>query len=61
MSRTTFRCYPAPMSRKADSGSSRGFDDAIGATLLFLAVLLLLAQLSFDPCDIGFIKQPPFR
>jgi len=49
------------MSRKADSGSSRGFDDAIGIALIFLAVLLLMAQLSFDPYDIGFIKQPPFR
>lgn len=49
------------MSRKADSGSSRGFDDVIGVVLLLVAVLLLMAQFSFDRNDIGFIKEPPVR
>jgi DNA segregation ATPase FtsK/SpoIIIE, S-DNA-T family len=49
------------MSRKADSGSSRGFDDIIGAALLLIAVLLLLAQLSFDRHDIGYLSSPPMR
>ena len=49
------------MSRKADSGSSRGFDDVIGVVLLLGAVLLLLAQLSFRPEDIGYLHNPPMR
>src|SRR6185312_14371630 len=49
------------MSRKADSGSSRGFDDVIGAALLLIAVLLLLSQLSFDRHDIGYLSSPPMR
>jgi S-DNA-T family DNA segregation ATPase FtsK/SpoIIIE len=49
------------MSRKADSGSSRGFDDVIGVVLLLAALLLLMAQLSFDPHDIRFLKDPPMR
>ena len=49
------------MSRKADSGSSRGFDDAIGAVLIFAALLLLMAQLSFDPHDISYLYNPPIR
>ena len=49
------------MSRKADSGSSRGFDDVIGFALLLIAVLLLLSQLSFDPHDIRFLQNPPMR
>jgi S-DNA-T family DNA segregation ATPase FtsK/SpoIIIE len=49
------------MSRKADSGSSRGFDDVIGVVLLLAALLLLLAQLSFDPHDISYLYNPPIR
>jgi len=49
------------MSRKADSGSSRGFDDIIGVVLLLAALLLLMAQLSFDPHDIRFLNNPPMR
>ena len=49
------------MSRKADSGSSRGFDDVIGVVLLHAALLLLMAQLSFDPHDIGYLYNPPIR
>lgn len=40
------------MSRKADS---RGFDDVIGVVLLAAALLLLVAQLSFDHRDIGYL------
>src|ERR1051325_7747142 len=43
------------MSRKADSGSSRGFDDGIGVVLLVAALLLLTAQLSFDHNDIAYL------
>ncbi|HXT12989.1 MAG TPA: DNA translocase FtsK [Candidatus Angelobacter sp.] len=49
------------MSRKADSGSARGFDDIIGAILLFAALFLLMAQLSFDSHDITFLYNPPMR
>jgi S-DNA-T family DNA segregation ATPase FtsK/SpoIIIE len=49
------------MSRKADSGSSRGFDDIIGVALLLVAVLLLMAQLSFNRHDIGYLSSPPMR
>jgi len=49
------------MSRKADSGSSRGFDDVIGVVLLLAALLLLMAQLSFDPHDITYLSNPPIR
>src|SRR5438270_765306 len=45
------------MSRKADPGS-RGFDDIIGVALLAAALLLLVAQLSFDSHDIGFLAKP---
>ena len=45
------------MARKAsaDSGSARGFDDIIGVALLAAAVLLVVAQLSFDHNDISFL------
>src|SRR5215469_7403393 len=49
------------MSRKTDSGSSRGFDDVIGVVLLLAAILLLLAQLSFDRHDITYLCNPPIR
>src|ERR1041385_6416199 len=49
------------MSRKADSGSSRGFDDVIGVALLVAALLLFAAQISFDPHDIGSLYYPPIR
>ena len=42
------------MSRKA-SDSHNGFNDVVGFTLLAAAVLLLVAQLSFDSHDIGFL------
>src|SRR6516225_6679263 len=49
------------MSRKTDSGSLHGRHDFIGFFLLLTAFLLMLAQLSFDSRDIGFIKDPPIR
>ncbi len=49
------------MSRKTESAASRGIDDAIGGILILAAVMLLLAQLSFDPHDITYLKNPPIR
>lgn len=46
------------MSRKTPSGSTRGFDDLIGVALLAAALLLLVAQWSFDPHDISFLYKP---
>jgi DNA segregation ATPase FtsK/SpoIIIE, S-DNA-T family len=48
------------MARKAteSSASSRGFDDIIGVALLAAAVLILIAQLSFDPADISKLSVP---
>ncbi|MGO9585977.1 MAG: DNA translocase FtsK 4TM domain-containing protein [Limisphaerales bacterium] len=46
------------MSRKSPSDSSRGFNDVIGVALLAAALLLLVAQLSFDRYDLSFFKSP---
>ena len=45
------------MARKAatESGASRGFDDIVGLGLLTAALLLVVAQLSFDANDIAFL------
>ncbi len=45
------------MARKSgdDSNSKNGFNDVIGIALLALALLLLVAQLSFDRNDISFL------
>ncbi|HEV2436540.1 MAG TPA: DNA translocase FtsK [Verrucomicrobiae bacterium] len=43
------------MSRKASSNSAHGFGDIIGVALLFAALLLLVAQWSFDRDDIRFL------
>jgi len=43
------------MTRKASSNSAHGFDDIIGVALLFAALLLLVAQWSFDRDDIRFL------
>ena len=56
-------CYVAAMSRKTPSGSAHGFGDIIGVALLAAALLLLVAQWSFDSHDISFLmtrlnKQP---
>ena len=47
------------MSRKTPSDSSNGFNDIIGVALLAAALLLLVAQLSFDSHDIRFLFKPP--
>src|SRR5271170_8248238 len=46
------------MSQKTGSGSNNGFDDVIGVALLAVALLLLVAQLSFDRHDISFLGDP---
>ena len=47
------------MSRKTGSGSNNGFGDVIGVALLAVALLLLVAQLSFDTHDIRGLTLPP--
>jgi phosphotransferase system glucose/maltose/N-acetylglucosamine-specific IIC component len=47
------------MSRKTVSGSNNGFGDVIGVALLASALLLLVAQLSFDPNDIKGLRLTP--
>ena len=42
------------MSRRTASGSGNGFADVIGIALLAVALLLLVAQWSFDRNDISF-------
>ncbi|HLX95723.1 MAG TPA: DNA translocase FtsK [Verrucomicrobiae bacterium] len=43
------------MSRKTPSNSAHGFGDIIGVALLFAALLLLVAQWTFDRDDISFL------
>ncbi|MSU60040.1 MAG: DNA translocase FtsK [Pedosphaera sp.] len=48
------------MSRKASPESEHhGFADVIGVVLLAAALLLVVAQLSFDRCDIASLCDPP--
>ena len=49
------------MARKSDDApkSNHGFNDVIGIALLALALLLLVAQLSFDRYDLPFVRTPP--
>src|SRR6516225_1387800 len=49
------------MSRKTDSASPSGRHDFVGGFLLLAAFLLLLAQLSFNAHDIGYLNSPPTR
>jgi S-DNA-T family DNA segregation ATPase FtsK/SpoIIIE len=46
------------MSRKTGSDSHNGFNDVIGVALLAIALLLLVAQLSFDRYDLSFFRDP---
>ena len=46
------------MSQKTGEDSKNGFNDVIGIALLALALLLLVAQLSFDYHDIPFSGDP---
>jgi S-DNA-T family DNA segregation ATPase FtsK/SpoIIIE len=49
------------MARKSgdDSNSKNGLNDVIGIALLAAALLLLVAQLSFDRYDLPFVRTPP--
>ena len=49
------------MARKSgdDAHSKNGFNDVIGIALLALALLLLVAQLSFDRGDLSSVRIPP--
>ena len=47
------------MSQKPGDNSKNGFADVIGVALLALALLLLVAQLSFDRFDLPFVRTPP--
>ena len=47
------------MSRKPGDNSKNGFADVIGVALLALALLLLVAQLSFDRYDLHSVRVPP--
>ena len=49
------------MARKAasDSRSTRSFADIIGVVLVAAALLLLVAQLSFDRNDLAINRDPP--
>src|ERR1041385_2561364 len=55
------------MSRKGSAASetSHGFNDIIGVVLLVAALLLLVAQLSFNRNDIAFlttqVNKPPYN
>ena len=46
------------MSRKTGPDSHNGFNDVIGVALLAVALLLLVAQLSFDRYDLSFFRDP---
>ncbi|MEK7707590.1 MAG: DNA translocase FtsK 4TM domain-containing protein, partial [Verrucomicrobiota bacterium] len=47
------------MSRKSSSDSENGFGDVIGVALLAAALLLLVAQFSFDRYDLSSVRMPP--
>jgi S-DNA-T family DNA segregation ATPase FtsK/SpoIIIE len=46
------------MSRKSGADSNRGLNDVIGVVLLAAALLLLVAQCSFDRYDLSFFRDP---
>jgi 4TM region of DNA translocase FtsK/SpoIIIE len=46
------------MSRKSGADSNHGFNDVIGVALLAAALLLLVAQWSFDRYDLSFFRDP---
>jgi S-DNA-T family DNA segregation ATPase FtsK/SpoIIIE len=49
------------MARKSgdEAQAKNGFNDVIGIALLTLALVLLVAQLSFDRYDLSFVRNPP--
>jgi S-DNA-T family DNA segregation ATPase FtsK/SpoIIIE len=46
------------MSRKTGSDAHKGLGDIIGVTLLAVALLLFVAQFSFDRYDVAFFRDP---
>jgi DNA segregation ATPase FtsK/SpoIIIE, S-DNA-T family len=53
-------CYVAFMAQKSATDSKHGMNDVIGiALILFIALPLLFAQLSFDRFDISSVRVPP--
>ncbi len=53
-------CYVAFMAQKSDGNPKHGLNDVIGiAVILFIALPLLFAQLSFDRFDISSVRVPP--
>jgi S-DNA-T family DNA segregation ATPase FtsK/SpoIIIE len=46
------------MPRKEGSETPRGLAELFGIALLAVALLLLAAQVSFDPGDLSFVRQP---
>jgi S-DNA-T family DNA segregation ATPase FtsK/SpoIIIE len=53
-------CYAPAMSRKTPD-SHHGLNDVIGIALLAAALLLLVAQLSFDRYDLSFVSSTPHQ
>jgi S-DNA-T family DNA segregation ATPase FtsK/SpoIIIE len=47
------------MSQKSGADSNHGLNDVIGIALLAAALLLLVAQLSFDRYDLSSVRVPP--
>ena len=47
------------MSRKESAESPHGLADVVGVALLAGALLLLVAQISFDRYDLSFLRNPP--
>ena len=43
----------------SNAHSKNGFNDVIGIALLFAALIILVAQLSFDKNDISFLTTHP--
>ena len=49
------------MAQKSGSGGKNGMNEVIGLVLLAMAVMLLVAQLSFDRYDLAAVRVPPNR
>jgi S-DNA-T family DNA segregation ATPase FtsK/SpoIIIE len=54
-------CYVPPMAQKSGSDGKHGMNEVIGILLLAAALLLLVAQLSFDRYDLASVRVPPNR
>ncbi|HAV62582.1 MAG TPA: cell division protein FtsK, partial [Verrucomicrobiales bacterium] len=53
----------ARMARKVSGAiaPSRGMGDILGVVLIAVALMLAVAQWSFEPRDLGFLYDPPYR